>query len=208
MGRLMRDPVLLVFSVLVLISIPTIAELAHHYPSIDQRIRHARPMVSVPPAKELLALLRTSRSVSADAELHPLHVPERQPRSGLAAVYELRQHDVRTQYLVVLRHDIECGKCRDILAMALYDRAHSRLEQVVLIEPIESEKGPVDATSFLARLAGRPLTETLQLGRNVDGITGATGSTKGLMERLNEAALWLREYREVDAAGADREGAG
>ncbi|MEW6753961.1 MAG: hypothetical protein AB1505_23720 [Candidatus Latescibacterota bacterium] len=49
-----RDPVLLVFCGLIALSVPTIAELVHHYPSVDARLRHARGLVPAPAVAELV----------------------------------------------------------------------------------------------------------------------------------------------------------
>lgn len=192
MDRRQIDPVIAVFWVLIVLSVPTIAELAHHYPSLEQRIRHARPMVRLPAEDELLALVTEPMGLPEETELRPVYAPEYPPRTGIAGASELRQHGELSNYMVVLRHDIACGKCRDLLAVALYDASFSVLQQVTLIEPFESEAGPVDAVDFLGGLAGRLVSEQLRLGGNVDGISGATNSAEALVERLNEVAVWLR----------------
>ncbi|MEW6753960.1 MAG: hypothetical protein AB1505_23715 [Candidatus Latescibacterota bacterium] len=123
-------------------------------------------------------------------------------------MYDLVQQGQVTYRLVLLRHDIACGHCRDILAVALYDLRQAALARVLLVEPFESEKGQVDAGAFLAQMVGRSLQAPLAVGQNVDGITQATNSAVGLVERLNEAAAWLREHPPADVVVTSSSGGG
>ncbi|MEW6755969.1 MAG: hypothetical protein AB1505_34065 [Candidatus Latescibacterota bacterium] len=197
---------LLVFCGLIALCVPTIAELVHHYPSLDERLRHARGLVPAPPLADLVQRVQEAEPATRGAEVRPVHVPAREPRTGLAGVYDLVQQGQVAHRLVVLRHDIPCGRCRDILAVALYTVAESALARVLLIEPFETETGAVDAQPFLAQLAGRPAAAHLEVGRNVDGITHATNSSTGLVEGLNEAGAWLQAHRPLAGAAVESEG--
>ena len=186
------DPVLVAFWTLIAVSIPTIAELVHHYPSLDERIRDARPLAPLPLPSDLLDLAGVSHPDSGDLALRQTYKPEPQPRSGIAAAYAVLRADTLESHLLVLRHDIACGKCRDLLVPARYNPQLSLLQRVALIEPFETEHGPIDSEDFLAQLRDWSLDEAVGLGDDIDGISGATNSTTGLVEQLNAAASWLR----------------
>lgn len=94
--------------------------------------------------------------------------------------------------LVLFRHDIACSVCRDVLAAALYDG--DSLVQIFLLDDWEVRGERVDTAQFLRQFAGRPLATELALEANVDGISGATFSTGGLVEQLNTAAAWVRAH--------------
>ena len=195
MKRAKKDPVMLVYCSLILLSVPTLVELVHHYPSVDQRMRQARGwMAPAPSVEPLLEQVQQVEPATIGMILHPIYIPDREPRTGLCVVYDVKKGEQVTFRLLLFRHDIACGKCRDILAAALYKMQDNTWTHILLIEPWEVEAGVVDTEPFLAQFVGRRTEERLEVGENIDGLSGATASVKGLVEQLNEAAVWLNAH--------------
>lgn len=194
MNRDRKDPVMIAFGILLVALLPTFFLLASRYPSLDERVRQLQPKPLVP-APSLEDLLAQVSQVAADStlQLQPVWAAEPEPASGLVAAYQVVRGDQAVYRLVVLRHDIACSVCRDVLAAALYDAAGDALVQVLLLDYWEVRGERVDTVRFLRQFAGRPVAEELAIEANVDGISGATFSAGGLVEQLNSAAAWVRE---------------
>ena len=195
MNRDRKDPVTLTFGVLLVALLPTFFLLASRYQSPDERVRQLqpKPFVPAPPPEDLLA--QVSQVVSDSTfQLQPVWTAEPEPASGLVAAYQVVRGDQAVYRLVLLRHDIACSVCRDVLAAALYDAEGDALVQVFLLDYWEVRGERVHTARFLRQLAGRPVAEELALEANVDGISGATFSAGGLVEQLNTAAAWVREH--------------
>lgn len=191
MNRDRKDPVTIAFGVLLVALLPTFFLLVSHYPSLDERMRQLqpKPLVPAPSLEDLLA--RVSQAVSdSTLQLQQVWAAEPEPTSGLVAAYEVVRGGPAVYRLVVFRHDIACSVCRDVLAAALYDG--DALVQIFLLDDWEVRGERVDTARFLRQFAGRPLATELALEANVDGISGATFSTGGLVEQLNAAAAWVR----------------
>ena len=195
MNRDRKDPVTIAFGVLLVALLPTFFLLVSHYPSLDERMRQLqpKPLVPAPSLEDLLA--RVSQAVSdSTLQLQQVWAAEPEPTSGLVAAYEVVRGGPAVYRLVVFRHDIACSVCRDVLAAALYDG--DALVQIFLLDDWEVRGERVDTARFLRQFAGRPLATELALEANVDGISGATFSTGGLVEQLNAAAAWVRSEGE------------
>ena len=196
MNRDRKDPVTIAFGVLFVALLPPFFLLVSHYPSIDERVRQLqqlqpKPLVPAPSLEDLLA--RVSQAVSdSTLQLQQVWAAEPEPTSGLVAAYAVLRGGPAVYRLVVLRHDIACSVCRDVLAAALYDG--DALVQIFLLDDWEVRGERVDTARFLRQFAGRPLATELVLEANVDGISGATFSTGGLVEQLNTAAAWVRTH--------------
>ena len=77
--------------------------------------------------------------------------------------------------------------CRDVLAGAVFAEDGS-VERVFVLDAWEVGGKAVDPTPLLVQLRGR---EAFKLGKNVDGISGATYSSAGLVQQLNHARQWI-----------------
>lgn len=191
MNRDRKDPVTIAFGVLLVALLPIFFLLVSHYPSLDERMRQLqpKPLVPAPSLEDLLA--RVSQAVSdSTLQLQQVWAAEPEPTSGLVAAYEVVRGGPAVYRLVVFRHDIACSVCRDVLAAALYDG--DALVQIFLLDDWEVRGERVDTARFLRQFAGRSLATELALEANLDGISGATFSTGGLVEQLNAAAAWVR----------------
>ena len=62
------------------------------------------------------------------------------------------------------------------------------VERVFVLDEWDVEGKAVDPTPLLVQLRGR---EAFKLGENVDGISGATYSSGGLVQQLNHARQWI-----------------
>ena len=140
---------------------------------------------AVPDVEQLAEQVAFLGDVQA-IEWLPEYSPVREPRSGVVRSYRLR-HGEATYRLVVFRHDIACPVCRDVLASAVFAEDGS-VERVFVLDAWEVEGKVVDPTPLLAQLCGR---EAFKLGKNVDGISGATYSSAGLVQQLNHARQWI-----------------
>ena len=172
---------------LYVISLAFLGVLVWLYPGEAERIAAARgptwqPVPDAAQLAEQVAFLGDAQAI----EWLPEYSPVREPRSGVVRSYRLR-HGEATYRLVVFRHDIACTVCRDVLAGAVFTE-DGTIERVFVLDEWEVEGRAVDPTPLLAQLRGR---EMFRLGENVDGISGATYSSTGLVQQLNHARQWI-----------------
>ncbi len=191
MNRDRKDPVTMAFGVLLVVLLPTCFLLASRYQSLDERELQPKPFVPAPSPEVLLAQVSHVASDST-LQLQQVWAAEPEPTSGLVADYQVMRGDEAVYRLVLFRYDIACRVCRDVLAAALYEG--DTLAQILLLDEWEVRGERVDTARFLRQFAGRSVAEELALESNVDGISGATFSTGGLVEQLNTAAAWVRGH--------------
>ena len=186
-----RNPTILIFSGLILVLVPALLLLAYQYADSH---RQPPPFVPTPDQGRLLELVQQKVSIKAGAVLKPVYTVAPDPVTGITAVYDIDHEGVPLYRMIVFRHDIACSTCRDVLAAGLYDIRADTLVQVLLLDPWEVRGEPVETRSFLEQFVGESAQTTFHLGRDVDGISGATFSSTGLVERLNEAATWITQH--------------
>jgi len=173
--------------VLYIVSVAFLGVLIWLYPGEAERIAAARGSrwQAVPDVDQFakqVAFLGDAQAIEWLSEYSPV----REPRSGIVRSYRLR-HDEATYRLVIFRHDIACSVCRDVLAGAVFTE-DGTVERVFVFDEWEVDGKAVDPMPLLAQLRGR---EIFRLGENVDGISGATYSSAGLVQQLNHARQWL-----------------
>ena len=172
---------------LYVVSLAFLGVLVWLYPGEAERIATARGPTwqAVPDTEKLaeqVAFLGDAQAIQWLSEYSPV----REPRSGVVRSYQLL-HEEATYRLVVFRHDIACPVCRDMLAGAVFAE-DGAVERVFILNEWEVEGKAVDPTPLLAQLRGR---EAFKLGENVDGISGATYNSRGLVQQLNHARQWI-----------------
>lgn len=172
---------------LYVVSLAGIGVLVGLYRGEAERIAAARgstwqPVPDVEQLAEEVAFLGNGQAIEWQSEYSPV----REPRSGVVRSYRLR-HAKETYRLVVFRHDIACPVCRDVLAGAVFAE-DGTVEHIFVLDEWEVEGKAVDPTPLLAQLRGRA---AFRLGENVDGISGATYSSRGLVKQLNHARQWI-----------------
>ena len=192
-------PEIWILSGLILALIPTSVGLLAAYLSLGAP-PPAEPELPLPDREYLRGLVRDLEPAGAFS-LRLLYDEEPALGTGIARVYRADIEGKGTYYLVVLRHNIACEVCRDIVAVAIYDRDRRRLAGVYLSQPWEVRGRAVDTRPFLDQFSGWPLETPIRIGANADGITGATKSTRGLAEQLNEAAAWIAAHAMEEPAG-------
>ena len=190
---LLKDPIITIFVGLSLFMVPMIVFLFDQYSPYQERLRQAAlpSFVPAPSPEMLLEHIKQAEPSVRGMEMEQVYTPNKEPRSGIIAVYNLVQRTSIFYKLVLFRHDISCSTCKDILATALYDAKNNTLVWILLIESWEVRGEPVNAEPFLSQFIGQKSTAQFQIGKNVDGLTGATYSAVGLVSRLNEVAVWL-----------------
>ena len=194
----LRDPLLRLYLALGVVLLPVVVLLAEAYPGYEERMRRAAgtPELEAIPADEVLQEQVVELVPDAAGCAWRLsYAPDEEPATGIARAYDLSEGpNLRYRFLVV-RHDIACGVCRDLLVGLLYDAVRDQWAGFVALAPFERKAATMDPAAFLAQFVGKARGEEYVLGGNVDGITGATKSVKGFINRLREAEAWLQTER-------------
>ena len=156
------------------------------------------PLPSIPPKEVVLQSLAAFDSTASALHLTEVYQATPAPRSGVLSAYRVLTDDEALAYkLVVVRHDIACATCRDLLVGILIEPKEDRVAAVLPLESWELADGPFDPTAFFAQLSGRALAEPLVVGEPIDGITGATRSVNALVSQWSQAGTWLAESKET-----------
>ena len=156
---------------------------------------------SIPPKEIILLRLAEFDSTASALHLKEVYQVTPAPRSGVLSAYRILTEDEALAYkLVVVRHDIACPTCRDLLVGILLAPGEDRVAAVLPLESWELADGHFDPTAFFAQLSGRALSEPLVVGRDIDGITGATLSVNALVTQWSQAGSWLAESESTGTA--------
>lgn len=188
-----KHPLYWIYCGLILLLIPAIIVLVGRY---EESLSPELPLPSIPPKEIVLGHLAAFDSTASSLHLKEVYQAVPAPRSGVLAAYRILTEDEALAYrLVIVRHDITCGTCRDLLVGVLLAPGEARVVAVLSLASWELADGPFDPTAFLAQLSGRALSEPLVIGRNIDGITGATLSVNALVAQWSQAGSWLAESK-------------
>ena len=110
-----RKPAVLIACGLILGLTGGAAVLLHLYSQASAR--HFDPALpALPSATQLLATTRQFDPSLASIDLQLIHEPRPLPRSGLLQLYRVSDNGRPVYALALVRHDIACGTCRDLLA--------------------------------------------------------------------------------------------
>ena len=190
-----KHPLYWIYSGLILLLIPVIIGLTSLY---EKSLSPQAPLPFTPPQEAMLNRLAAFDSTAGAFHLTEAYQATPAPRSGVLSAYRVLTDDEALAYkLVVVRHDIACATCRDLLIGILIEPKEDRVAGVLTLESWELADGPFDPTAFLAQLSGRVLAEPLVVGQNIDGITGATLSVNALVTQWSQAGTWLAESEEI-----------
>ena len=186
-----KYPLYWIYSGLILLLIPAIVMLIGLY---EKSLSPEWPLPSIPPKEVVLRGLAAFDSTASSLHLKEVYQAVPAPRSGVLSAYRVLTEDEALAYkLVVVRHDITCATCRDLLIGILLAPGEDRVAGVLPLESWELADGRFDPTAFFAQLIGRALSEPLVVGRDIDGITGATLSVNALVTQWSQAGSWLAE---------------
>ena len=190
-----KHPLYWIYSGLILLLIPVIIGLTSLY---EKSLSPQVPLPFIPPQEAMLNRLAAFDSTAGAFHLTEVYQATPAPRSGVLSAYRVLTDDEALAYkLVVVRHDIACATCRDLLIGILIEPKEDRVAGVLTLESWELADGPFDPTAFFAQLSGRVLAEPLVVGQNIDGITGATLSVNALVTQWSQAGTWLAESEEI-----------
>lgn len=190
-----KHPLYWIYSGLILLLIPVIIGLTSLY---EKSLSPQAPLPFIPPQEAMLNRLAAFDSTAGAFHLTEAYQATPAPRSGVLSAYRVLTDDEALAYkLVVVRHDIACATCRDLLIGILIEPKEDRVAGVLTLESWELADGPFDPTAFFAQLSGRVLAEPLVVGQNIDGITGATLSVNALVTQWSQAGTWLAESKEI-----------
>ena len=154
------------------------------------------PLPSIPPKEVMLHHLAAFDSTASALHIKEVYQAMPAPRSGVLSAYRVVTDEEALAYkLVVVRHDIACATCRDLLVGILLAPGEDRVAAVLPLESWELADGRFDPTAFFAQLSGRALAEPLVVGRDIDGITGATLSVNALVTQWSQTGSWLTESK-------------
>ena len=185
-----RDPAAYLLLGLILVLVPGVLVLLHLSPdAADQSVDPSLP--AIPSERYLLTATRQFDPELDEPQFHSIYSPRTAPRSGVVQVYEVHADRQPIYKLVVVRHDIACTTCNDLL-MAVFLRPDTpRIAGMVPLTAWEAESGPVDSEGFLTQFVGRSVRDSLRLGQEVDGITGATFTVRALLLQLASVRAWM-----------------
>ncbi len=190
-----KHPLYWIYSGLILLSIPAIIILISLY---EKSLSPESPLPPVPPKEVVLHHLAAFDSTASALHLKEVYQAMPAPRSGVLSAYRVVTDDEALAYkLVVVRHDIACPTCRDLLVGIFLELREDRVVGVFPLESWELADGPFDPTAFFAQMIGRALSEPLVVGRDIDGITGATLSVNALVTQWSQAGTWLAESKGI-----------
>ena len=186
MTRLIR------IGLLGVLALPATGLLTTRYQPYEARVREAvgSGILVRLSHGEVLQIVRQETPSIGDAPASVVWEANPEPRTGLVSVLELPATGTPEWRIVVVRHHILCSVCRDVYAAAVYRIVEDELARVVLLDPWEMEGRTIAVDPFLSQFVGIPRDQRLTTGGNVDGLSGATKSVDGLVERLNEAGAW------------------
>ena len=182
-----------IYSGLILLLIPAIVMLIGLY---EKSLSPESPLPPVPTKEVVLHHLAAFDSTASALHLKEVYQAVPAPRSGVLSAYRVTTDDEALAYkLVVVRHDIACPTCRDLLVGILLAPKEDRVAAILPLESWELADGSFDPTAFFAQMSGRALSDPLVVGRDIDGITGATLSMNALVTQWSQAGTWLAESK-------------
>ena len=182
-----------IYSGLILLLIPAIIMLIGLY---EKSLNPEPSLPSIPPKEVLLLHLAAFDSTASTFHLKEVYQATPLPRSGVLSAYSVLTDDEALAYrLLIIRHDIACATCRDLLIGILIEPREDRVAAILSLESWELADDPFDPTAFFAQLSGRVLSGSLVVGQNIDGITGATLSVNALVTQWSQAGSWLAESK-------------
>lgn len=149
----------------------------------EQRSSYNPSLPWHPPPQELLVKLNETLGQDVPT-LRLIFLPNRVPTSGIIEVLEYGK-----MYVAVLREDIACDVCRDLLVAVVFNPLTRKIQNIVPLEPWELQGEPFDPQPILSqfRLLEADNSYTLL---QIDGITGATKSVEALVRGLDLLYNW------------------
>ena len=159
----------------------------------QQRSMRHLDLPELPAKRAIVTKIFVAVPTWKDVELQDLYFAHPEPRSGVLAVYSVYDTKQLAGKLAVVRHDIACTTCKDLLLGILFDPVKHRVLRIFPLESWELETGVYDPTTFLDQFKGRSLEIPDLDDTEIDGISGATYSVQATLSQLREIQNWLRK---------------
>ena len=157
----------------------------------QQRSMRYLDLPELPAKRAIVAKIFTAMPTWQDVKLQDLYLAHPEPRSGVLVVYSVYDTKQRVGKLVVVRHDIACTTCKDLLLGILFDPVKHKVLRIFPLESWELETGVYDPTTFLDQFMGRSLEIPDLDNVEIDGISGATYSVQATLSQPREIQNWL-----------------
>ena len=182
-SRYLCNRAILIFLGSVLLLVPLAIGLIYLYE--DAQSSHvSRDLPPIPSLEVLSDIVQKFNPELTDPQLEVAYEATLHPRSGLLVLYKVNSQDRLVYRLAVVRHDIACSTCRDLLVGIFFDSDDDCIIGIEPLEPWELAEGVVDPTVFLTQFKGRSLLDSLRIGQELDGITGASLTVQALLTEL------------------------
>ena len=118
----------------------------------------------------------------------------RRETRGSLVRYEVSQGWTSLGIAYQIREDIECPVCADV--RALVEVQDKKIGDIILIDPLHLYGEPMPAElqqTFIAQFENKEVKENMLVGFNVDGISGATKSSKKFTNGIYRIKLDIAE---------------
>lgn len=179
---------------LCLALVAAVGWLACEYPSKEEhlsRLQSVAPIPAAPSPEGLLARLQELDTEPVPLGLVAVYVPARRPARGLSAVYDVTRGETIPYRLFVVRHDVPCTGCSELLAAVVCDLPTRRIRHVLLLQPWVTGCDSVDAQLFVQQFVGRPCTGRFEAGDNLHVLADAKWHSQALIRCVNLVTQWM-----------------
>ena len=194
----LKHPMVLALTGLIAVLVPGLVLLGRAYDEARDRYFDSS-LPAVPTDKEIAALARRLSPEETVLRLTgKVHVPDSPPRSGLVRVDAATDDRGGEYYVAVIRHDIACATCNNLLMAVLVSTDDGEIREVVALAPWELRGEPMDPGGFLTQFAGRLLTGDRLTMQDVDGISGATLTVNAFLHQLMVLGQWMNDRHPGD----------
>ncbi len=153
----------------------------------EQRSSYNPSLPWHPPPQELLVKLNETLGQDVPT-LRSIFFPNRVPASGIIEVLEYGD-----MYAAILREDIACDVCRDLLVAVVFNCLTREIQDIVPLEPWELQGEPFDPQPILSQF-GLLESDNSNTLLQVDGVTGATKSVEALVRGLDLLYNWTNSH--------------
>ena len=189
----LKQPMVLALAGLIAVLVPGLTLLAQAYDEARDRYFDSS-LPAVPTDREIAAIARKmSREETVLRLTGNVHAPNSPPRSGLVRVDTATDGRGAEYYVAVIRHDIACVTCNNLLMAVLVGTDDGEIREVVALEPWELRGEPMDPSGFLNQFAGRFLTKNELTRQDVDGISGATLTVNAFLHQMVVLGQWMND---------------
>ena len=182
------DPIFIVLALICLLLTLMVWSASGRLIAFEERRSLYNPSLPWhPPPQDLLVKLNETLGQDVP-ELRSIFLPNRVPASGIIEVLEYGK-----MYVAILREDIACDVCRDLLVAVVFNPLTGEIQNIVPLEPWELQGEPFDPHLILSRFERLEADNSYTL-LQVDGITGATKSVEALVRGLDLLYNWTNSH--------------